>query len=188
MFLISLPFAKERVKIEHGTCRPKGAGRRSKFSVDHTRFMREALEEAGKAYALGEVPVGAVVVLDDEVIGRGHNLREVLNDASAHAEMLAMRRAASYLGDWRLNRAVLYVTLEPCPMCAGALVQFRVGTLVYGAADPKAGAVDSLLDLVRDPRFNHRVEVVAGVLGEECAGLLRRFFRELRGKNSGGEN
>ncbi len=156
--------------------------------MSHTRFMQEALAQAEKAYALGEVPVGAVVVLGDEVIGRGHNLREVLKDASAHAEMLAMRRAASYLGDWRLNEAVLYVTLEPCPMCAGAIVQFRVGTLVYGAADPKAGAVDSLMDLVRDPRFNHRVEVVAGVLHEECGELLRRFFRELRGKNCCGEN
>lgn len=148
--------------------------------MDHERFMRLALEEAQKAYGRGEVPVGAVVVLKGEVIGRGHNLRETLADSTAHAEILAMREAARRLGDWRLNEAVLYSTIEPCPMCAGAIVQFRVGTLVYGARDPKAGAVDSLLDLVRDPRFNHRVEVISGVLAEECAQIMRRFFRELR--------
>ncbi|WP_027717116.1 tRNA adenosine(34) deaminase TadA [Desulfovirgula thermocuniculi] len=148
--------------------------------MDHEHFMRLALEEAQKAYGRGEVPVGAVVVLKGEVIGRGHNLRETLVDSTAHAEILAMREAARRLGDWRLNEAVLYSTIEPCPMCAGAIVQFRVGTLVYGARDPKAGAVDSLLDLVRDPRFNHRVEVISGVLAEECAQIMRRFFQELR--------
>lgn len=142
--------------------------------------MREALAEARKAYDLGEVPIGAVVVLDGEIIGRGHNLREILADSTAHAEILAMREAARKLGDWRLNEATLYSTIEPCPMCAGAIVQFRVKTLVYGAKDPKAGAVDSLVDLVRDPRFNHRVEVISGVLEEECAGIIREFFRELR--------
>ncbi|KJS03462.1 MAG: hypothetical protein VR68_01345 [Peptococcaceae bacterium BRH_c4a] len=145
--------------------------------------MREALEEARKAYGLGEVPIGAVVVLDGQIIGRGHNLREVLNDSTAHAEIMAMRQAATKLGDWRLAGSTLYSTIEPCPMCAGAIVQFRVQTLVYGAADPKAGAVDSLVDLVRDPRFNHRVEVITGVLEEECAGIIRAFFREIR-KNS----
>ena len=148
--------------------------------MDHPGYMREALEEARKAYALGEVPIGAVVVLSGEIIGRGHNLRETLADSSAHAEILAMREAARSLGDWRLTGATLYSTIEPCPMCAGAIVQFRVKALVYGAADPKAGAVDSLLDLVRDPRFNHRVEVLSGVLEEECAGIMKTFFRELR--------
>ncbi len=148
--------------------------------MDHPGYMREALLEARKAYVLGEVPIGAVVVLNGEIIGRGHNLREALSDSSAHAEMLAMREAARTLGDWRLNEAVLYSTIEPCPMCAGAIVQFRVKTLVYGAADPKAGAVDSLVDLVRDPRFNHQVEVFSGVLEEECAEIIRAFFRELR--------
>lgn len=148
--------------------------------MDHPGYMSEALEEARKAYALGEVPIGAVVVLSGEIIGRGHNLRETLADSSAHAEILAMREAARSLGDWRLNGATIYSTIEPCPMCAGAIVQFRVKTLVYGAADPKAGAVDSLLDLVRDPRFNHQVEVLSGVLEEECAGIIRAFFRELR--------
>lgn len=151
--------------------------------MNHPDYMREALEEARKAYGLGEVPIGAVVVLDGQIIGRGHNLREVLNDSTAHAEIMAMRQAATKLGDWRLAGSTLYSTIEPCPMCAGAIVQFRVQTLVYGAADPKAGAVDSLVDLVRDPRFNHRVEVITGVLEEECAGIIRAFFREIR-KNS----
>ena len=155
--------------------------------VDHAGFMREALAEAVKARALGEVPIGAVVVLGEKIIGRGHNLREVLNDSSAHAELLAMREAARIIGDWRLNGTTLYSTIEPCPMCAGAIVQFRVSTLVYGAADPKAGAVDSVVDLVREPRFNHRVEVVAGVLEEECRSIIRCFFRDLRKKDKHGE-
>lgn len=148
--------------------------------VDHAGYMQEALAEAEKACALGEVPIGAVVVLNGEIIGRGHNLRETLKDSSAHAEILAMREAARRLGDWRLNGATLYSTIEPCPMCAGAIVQFRVSALVYGAADPKAGAVDSVVDLVREPRFNHRVEVMAGVLEEECRSIVRRFFHGLR--------
>lgn len=155
--------------------------------MDHAGFMREALLEAEKAYRLGEVPVGAVVALGDEIIGRGHNLREIMKDSSAHAEMLALREAAGRLGDWRLSGTIVYSTLEPCPMCAGALVQFRVKTLVYGAADPKAGAVDSVIDVVRQPRFNHQVEVVAGVLEEESRSLLQRFFRELREKKTAGE-
>ncbi len=150
--------------------------------MDHAGYMRQALAEAEKAYALGEVPIGAVVVLDGEIIGRGHNLREVLKDSTAHAEILALREAAGKIGDWRLNGATLYSTIEPCPMCAGALVQFRVETLVYGAADPKAGAVDSVMDVVRQPRFNHQVEVVAGVLEEECRQIIQRFFQALRGK------
>jgi tRNA(adenine34) deaminase len=155
--------------------------------VDNAGYMRQALAEAEKAYALGEVPIGAVVVLDGEIIGRGHNLREVLKDSTAHAEILALREAAGKIGDWRLNGATLYSTIEPCPMCAGALVQFRVKTLVYGAADPKAGAVDSVIDVVRQPRFNHQVEVVAGVLEEECRQIIQRFFQALRGKKADGE-
>ena len=151
---------------------------------EHIAWMREALAEAEKAYALGEVPIGAVVVRDGEVLGRGHNLRETLADSSAHAEILALREAARTIGDWRLTGCTLYVTIEPCPMCAGALVQFRVTRLVYGAKDSKAGAVDSLLDLVRDPRFNHQVEVISGVLEEECRAVIQRFFRGLREKNN----
>jgi len=147
---------------------------------EHVPFMRQAIEEARRAYNLGEVPVGALVVVRGRVLARAHNLRETARDASAHAEFLAMREAARVLGDWRLNEATVYVTLEPCPMCAGAMVQFRAGRLVYGAPDPKAGAVDSLLDLVRDTRFNHRVDVVRGVLADECGCLLKDFFRNLR--------
>lgn len=148
--------------------------------MNHAGYMREALAEAEKAYVLGEVPIGAVVVLDGAIIGRGHNLRETLLDSTAHAEILAMREAARHLGDWRLDGATVYSTIEPCPMCAGAMVQFRVQTLVYGAPDPKAGAVDSIMDVLREPRFNHQVAVVSGVLEEECREIIRRFFRELR--------
>ncbi|MDD4169682.1 MAG: tRNA adenosine(34) deaminase TadA [Desulfotomaculaceae bacterium] len=155
--------------------------------MDHACYMREALTEAEAAYAVGEVPIGAVVVMDGEIIGRGHNLRETLKDSSAHAEMLALREAAVRVGDWRLNGSAIYSTIEPCPMCAGAMVQFRVKTLVYGASDPKAGAVDSVIDVVRQPRFNHQVEVVAGVMEEECRAIIQRFFRALRGKKASGE-
>lgn len=151
--------------------------------MEHIGFMREALDEANKAYTLGEVPVGAVVVQAGKIISRGHNLREMLNDASAHAEILAMRAAAQRIGDWRLSEATLYSTVEPCAMCAGAIVQFRVKTLVYGAADPKAGAVDSVIDLVRHPKFNHRVEVIEGVLEDECREIIQRFFAYLRRRN-----
>jgi len=148
--------------------------------VDYTGYMREALAEAEKAYAKGEVPIGAVVVLGDKIIGRGHNLRETLKDSTAHAEIVAMREAAQRIGDWRLDGAVVYSTVEPCPMCAGAMIQFRVQTAVYGAPDPKAGAVDSVMDVLREPRFNHQVGVVSGVLEDECREIIQRFFRELR--------
>jgi tRNA(adenine34) deaminase len=145
-------------------------------------FMREALAEAERAFAAGEVPVGAVVVRGGEVIGRGRNRREELHDPTAHAEVLAIRAAAGRLGGWRIPDATLYVTVEPCPMCAGALVLARIDRLVYGAADPKAGAVDTLFDIVRSPALNHRVEVTRGVLEPECAELMRRFFGRLRGE------
>jgi len=145
-------------------------------------FMREALAEAERAFAAGEVPVGAVVVRGGEVIGRGRNRREELHDPTAHAEVLAIRAAAAHLGGWRIPDATLYVTVEPCPMCAGALVLARIDRLVYGTADPKAGAVDTFFDIVRSPALNHRVEVTRGVLEAECAELLRRFFGRLRGE------
>lgn len=149
------------------------------MTKDHA-FMREALREAEKAYTLGEVPVGAVVVVGEEVVSRAHNLRESLKDATAHAEIIALRDAAQKRGDWRLEDAVVYATMEPCPMCAGAMVQFRVKKVVYGAADPKAGAAGSVVNLLREPRFNHQVEVKAGVLEEECREIVQRFFRQLR--------
>jgi len=143
--------------------------------------MEVALDEARAAAAEGEVPVGAVVVsASDEELGRGRNRREQDQDPLAHAEMLAIAAAARRLGSWRLVGATLYVTLEPCAMCAGALVVSRVERLVYGAADPKAGYCGTLGDLVRDPRLNHRLEVTAGVAEEKAAGLLREFFARLR--------
>ncbi|KGM16347.1 hypothetical protein N867_01180 [Actinotalea fermentans ATCC 43279 = JCM 9966 = DSM 3133] len=143
--------------------------------------MREALAEARRALATGDVPVGAVVVgPDGTVVGRGRNAREATGDPTAHAEVLALREAAASLGRWRLDDCVLVVTLEPCAMCAGALVLARVPRLVLGAWDPKAGACGSAHDLVRDRRLNHRVEVVGGVLEDECGALLREFFAARR--------
>lgn len=148
--------------------------------------MACALAEARRAYDLGEVPIGAVIVLDGEVVARAHNMKEQWKDATAHAEMVAIRAVVERLGHWRhLVNASLYVTVEPCPMCAGAIVQSRIKTLVYGTADPKAGAVHSTVNLVQDPRFNHRVEIVAGILEEECRELMQSFFRRLREQKAG---
>jgi len=148
---------------------------------DYEQSMREALGEAQVAANAGDVPVGAVVLgADGTVIGRGHNRREAGVDPTAHAEIEALRDAAQHLGSWRLLGTTLVVTLEPCPMCAGALVNARIGRLVYGCSDPKAGAVDTLMQIGQDPRLNHRFEVVSGVLGEECAGTLKRFFAARR--------
>jgi len=146
----------------------------------HKTFMQEALAEARLAQAHGEVPIGAVVAFDGEIIGRGHNRRETQNDPTAHAEILAIREAARHLDNWRLTNATLYVTLEPCPMCAGAIVNARLQRLVFGAYDPKAGAVTSLMNLVQDKRLNHFVEVYDGICQRECAELLQMFFQELR--------
>lgn len=143
-------------------------------------FMLRALELARAAAERGEVPVGALIVLGDEIVAEGHNLREADADPTAHAELLVLRAAARALGAWRLLGATLYVTLEPCPMCAGALVNARVERVVYGARDPKAGALDTLYSLGRDPRLNHRFESRAGVLESACAEVLRDFFRARR--------
>ncbi len=144
------------------------------------RWMREALSEAAAAEALGEVPVGAVVVRGGEVVARGHNLTHTLQDPSAHAEMVAIRRAAEATGHWRLLDCTLYVTLEPCTMCSGAIVLSRLPRLVFGACDPKAGMTGSLGNLVQDPRLNHRVVLTSGVLETECGDVLRAFFRARR--------
>jgi tRNA(adenine34) deaminase len=143
-------------------------------------FMRRALAAAEEAAGRGEVPVGAIVVLGDEVVAVAHNERETASDPTAHAEVLALRRAAAALGSWRLTDAELFVTMEPCPMCAGALVNARVRRVYFGCDDPKAGAVRTLYSLLDDKRLNHRVEVVAGLLGAESAALLRGFFSRLR--------
>jgi tRNA(adenine34) deaminase len=150
--------------------------------LDDAYFMKQALQEAEKAFAMGEVPIGAVVVKGDSVIARGHNLRETWKDPTAHAEIIAIREAAKVLGGWRLMGTTMYVTIEPCPMCAGALVNARVERLVYGAKDPKAGAVESIINIVQNEAFNHRMEVTAGILEEECAQIMRDFFRRLREK------
>ena len=149
---------------------------------DDAAYMRLALREALCAFEQGEVPVGAVVVHRGRVIGRGHNRRESLHDPTAHAEMLAITAAAESLQSWRLEETVLYVTLEPCPMCAGAIVNSRIPRLVYGAADPKAGACGSLFNLVQDLRLNHRVALESGVMATESADLLKEFFRRARKK------
>ncbi len=146
----------------------------------HEHFMRIALEEAQQALQEEEVPVGAAIVHDGRLIARAHNQRERLRDPTAHAEMIAITQAAESLRSWRLDGCTLYVTLEPCPMCAGAIVQARLPTVVYGAADPKAGAVDSLYQMLNDPRLNHRVETIAGVLAAPCGEILSRFFQQQR--------
>ena len=146
--------------------------------------MQEALAEARRAAEIGEVPIGAVIVREgeagQEIVGRGHNRREIDRDPLAHAEILAIRQAAERVGGWRLTGCTMYVTLEPCAMCAGALVNSRIERLVYGAADPKAGWCGTLGNLVQDPRLNHRLEMTAGVLEEDSAALLRGFFASLR--------
>jgi len=150
-------------------------------------FMQAALAEADAAGALGEVPIGAVLVHEGRIVGRGGNRRETSNDPTTHAEMVAIREAAQHLDSWRLLDTALYVTLEPCVMCMGAIILARIPRLVYACRDPRAGAVGSIYDFSRDERFNHRVEVVEGVLGEECSTRLSGFFRELRArKKSGG--
>ncbi len=145
-------------------------------------WMQHCLTLADRAAAQGEVPVGCVIVHEGEIVGEGWNRREAAQDPIAHAEILAIQSAAARIGFWRLEGCTCYVTLEPCPMCAGALVNARVERLVYGATDPKAGACGTLYDIVQDPRLNHRMDVTAGVLGEACGARLSEFFRQLRGQ------
>lgn len=143
-------------------------------------FMREALLEAKKAEIMGEVPIGAVVVLDGEIIGRGHNVRETSQDATTHAEMIAIRDANRHVKSWRLEKAQLFVTLEPCPMCSGGILLSRIDQVFYGAKDPKGGAAGSLMNLLQDMRFNHSCYVETGILEEECGSILTNFFRKIR--------
>ena len=146
--------------------------------------MRQAIEQASRARAHDDIPIGAVIVRAGEVIAGAHNERERRRDPTAHAEVLALRAAAEALGSWRVLGSTLYVTLEPCAMCAGAIVLARVPRVIFGAADPKAGAAGSVLDVLTEPRLNHRPEVRGGVLGEECGELLRAFFRARRGRST----
>ncbi|MBI1367475.1 MAG: hypothetical protein GC162_02350 [Planctomycetes bacterium] len=146
-------------------------------------MMQRAIELAKDAVVVDEVPVGAVIYRGEEILAEAHNLRESHTDPTAHAEILALRQAARVLGEWRLNECSLAVTLEPCTMCAGAIVNARVGRLIYGASDPKAGAVESLYQICDDRRLNHRPEVICGVLAPQCRGLLRDFFKQRRAEN-----
>ncbi len=149
------------------------------FDADRL-FMKQALEEAQQAALLGEVPIGAVLVYEGKIIARAHNLRETTQNATTHAELLVIQEACKKIGSWRLEDTTLYVTLEPCPMCAGAILQSRVPRVVYGARDQKAGCVDSLYRLLNDERFNHECDVTEGILAEECGQILTDFFKALR--------
>ena len=146
----------------------------------HNNYMRLALGEAKQALLEEEVPIGAVIVRGEQVIASAHNQREALKDPTAHAEMIAITQAATAVGGWRLEECTLYVTLEPCIMCSGAILQARIPLVVFGATDPKAGAVDSLFHLLSDPRLNHRCQVIPGVLAAECGEILTKFFRAQR--------
>ena len=146
------------------------------------KYMREALRQAKKAYALGEVPIGCVIVYEGEIIGRGYNRRTTDKNTLAHAEMMAIKRASKKMDDWRLEKCTMYVTLEPCQMCSGAIVQSRMEKVVIGCMNPKAGCAGSIINLLQMEKFNHQVEIEVGVLGEECSNLMKSFFRELREK------
>ncbi len=150
------------------------------------KYMRAALREAKKAYALGEVPIGCVLVADDKIIARGYNRRKTDKNTLAHAELTAIRKAGKKTGDWRLEQCTMYVTLEPCQMCAGAIVQARIPKVYIGTMNPKAGCAGSLLNLLQFPSFNHQVEIEKGILQDECAALLTGFFKEMRDKKKKG--
>lgn len=148
--------------------------------MNDEKYMQIALKEAEKAEKKGEVPIGAVIVHEDKVIATGYNHRETTQTTLSHAELIAIEKANKVLNSWRLEDCILYVTLEPCPMCAGAIVQSRIKRVVYGASDPKAGCAGTLMNLLQEDKFNHQVEVTSGVLKEECSALLSDFFRQLR--------
>ena len=152
------------------------------LAEEHLFFMEEAIKEAEKAAALGEVPIGAVVVCDGQIVGRGHNLRERDHDPTAHAEICALRQAGQTLGSWRLANCTLYVTMEPCPMCCGALINSRIDTVVYGASEPKFGSAGSQLNLLQFPGFNHNVHIVGPIDQQRCSQLMNDFFSQLRSK------
>lgn len=147
------------------------------------KYMREALRQAKKAYALGEVPIGCVIVHEGKIIGRGYNRRNTDKSTLAHAEITAIKRASKVIGDWRLEDCTLYVTLEPCQMCAGAIVQARIPQVVMGCPNPKAGCAGSILNILNMPQFNHQVQITGGILEQECSDLLKKFFTELRIRN-----
>lgn len=149
----------------------------------HEKYMKEALKQAKKAYSLGEVPIGCVVVHEGRIIGRGYNRRNTDKNTLSHAEITAIRKASKVIGDWRLENCTLYVTLEPCQMCAGAIVQARIPEVVMGCMNPKAGCAGSILNILEMPEFNHQVKTSRGILEQECSNLLKTFFTELRARN-----
>ncbi len=146
------------------------------------RYMKEAIKQAKKAYALEEVPIGCVIVYENKIIARGYNRRTIDKNTLAHAELVAIKKASKRLGDWRLDDCTMYVTLEPCQMCAGAIIQSRISKVVIGCMNPKAGCAGSVMDLLNVPAFNHQAEKVIGICEEECSQMLKQFFRELRKK------
>lgn len=155
----------------------------AEWTSDDIKYMKEALKQAEKARRIEEVPIGCVIVYQGRIIGRGYNRRNIQASALAHAEILAIKKASKKIGDWRLEECIMYVTLEPCPMCAGAIVQARIPKVVIGAMNPKAGCAGSILNLFEERRFNHQVETVSGVLLEECQTVMKEFFKSLREKN-----
>ena len=156
--------------------------------TDDERFMKEAIRQARKAYAIGEVPIGCVIVYEGRVIARGYNRRTIDKNTLAHAELLAIRKASRKLDDWRLEGCTMYVTLEPCQMCSGAIIQARIPKVVVGCMNPKAGCAGSILNLLDVPQFNHQAELVTGVLEEECSQMMKEFFKELRDKKKAAKN
>ena len=159
-----------------------------KIFSNHEYYMKMALKEAKKAYKLGEVPIGCVIVCEDKIIGRGYNRRNTDKSTLAHAEIAAIKKASKIIGDWRLEECTLYVTLEPCQMCSGAIVQARIPTVVMGCMNPKAGCAGSILNILDMPQFNHQVETISGILEEECSRMLTTFFKELRIKKKNGQD
>lgn len=156
----------------------------SQLDPMHAKYMKEALRLAKKAYALGEVPIGCVIVYEDKIIGRGYNRRVIDHSTLSHAELIAIKKATKVMGDWRLEDCTIYITLEPCQMCAGAIVQARIPRAVIGCMNAKAGCAGSILNLLDEPRFNHQVDITYDVLHDECSSLLKDFFKALRAKNS----
>ena len=172
--------AEEKVTKENQIIEASEIKQVSSASPEDIRYMKEAIRQAKKAAALGDVPIGCVIVYQDKIIGRGYNRRMADKTVLAHAEIIAMRKACKKMGDWRLEDCTMYVTLEPCPMCAGAIVQARIPRVVIGCMNPKAGCAGSVLDLLHEDGFNHQAEVETGVLGEECSRMMKDFFKELR--------
>lgn len=170
---------KSELDTGAGVSENKEKGQRKMTDTD-AKYMKEAIRQAKKAYAIGEVPIGCVIVRDGKIISRGYNRRTIDKNTLAHAELAAIKKASKKLDDWRLEGCTMYVTLEPCQMCAGALVQSRIDRVVVGCMNPKAGCAGSILNLLQMPEFNHQVELETGVLEEECSQMMKDFFRELR--------